>query len=75
MKQVRIIRRTEVDNSIIYVIQQKHWLFRCWSDAWVNSWAGALCRDSFSSFKEAQSNLCYFNGTKIKEEIMIGDLK
>jgi len=71
--KARIIERTSPDGRIEYVIQQKHNLFRWqWVDAWLNSWDGAYCRDSFSTLHEAKENLCWFNGTKFKERI-IGD--
>ena len=72
MKKVRIIKRTGVDDIVEYVIQQKHFLFRWWwVDAWVNSTCGAFCTDSFSTMEEAKKNLCYFDGTKTKEEVII----
>lgn len=69
--KVRIVKRTHVDGRVSYVIQQKHWLFRwMWTDAWVNSLCGASCRDYFSTLEEAQKNLCYFDGTDSKEEVV-----
>jgi len=69
--KARIIKRTNVDGRIKYVIQQPHFLFRWWwVDAWINSSSGASCRDYFSTLEEAQKNLCYFDNTKIKEEIV-----
>jgi len=69
--KARIIKRTFVDGRVIYVIQQKHSLFRWWwVDAWINSWDGAYCEDSFSTLEEAEKNLCYFDGTKCKEEVI-----
>ena len=64
----RIIKRTHVDNQICYVIQQKGWFG--WRDAWLNSWVGASCRDSFLTLNEARRNLCYFNDSKPKEEVI-----
>lgn len=67
----RIIERTNVDGTIKYVIQQKHFLFFwCWVDAWLNSWNGAACNDSFSTLEEAQKNLCHFNGSKVTERVI-----
>jgi hypothetical protein len=67
MTKCRIIERTCPDGSVSYVIQQKHFLFRWWwVDAWVNSWDGAWCQDTFPSLEEAVSNLCYFDGTPSK---------
>lgn len=72
MRKVRIIERVYPDGRKEFVIQQKHSLFRWWwVDAWVNSWAGASCRDSFSSFEEAQANLCHFDGTECTERVVL----
>jgi hypothetical protein len=69
--KVRIIERTNVDGRKSWVIQQKHFLFRWWwVDAWINSIDGAACMDSFSTLEEAEKNLCYFDGTKIKEKVI-----
>ena len=71
MTKCRIIERTSVDGRKSYVIQQKHFLFRwCWVDAWINSDCGAACTDSFSTFEEAQKNLCYFDGSKCIERVV-----
>ena len=71
MKQARIIERIAPNGSKNYVIQQKHWLFRwTWCDAWVNSLIGAYCNDNFSTLEEAHKNLCFFNGTPIKETVV-----
>lgn len=71
MERIRIIKRTNPDGGAKYVIQQKYFLFRwMWVDAWINSWAGAYCIDSFDSFNEAEKNICYFDGSKSKEKIL-----
>ena len=71
MKKVRIVRRIDVDGTVKYVIQQKHYLFRWWwVDAWINSLSGAYCTDSFDSLEEARENLCYFDGSKIIETVV-----
>ena len=70
MIKARIIERTFPDGRKEYVIQQKHFLFRHWVDAWINSWDGAACQDSYSTLEEAQRNLCYFDGTKIIDKII-----
>ena len=71
MKKARIIERTGPDGSVEYVIQQRHFLFRWWwVDAWLNSMAGAACQDSFTTLEEAQANMCFFDGTPIKERIL-----
>lgn len=65
MAKCRTIERTNVDGRKEFVIQQKHFLFSwLWVDAWVNSSDGASCISSFSTFEEAQENLCYFDGSK-----------
>jgi len=70
--KARIIERTCVDGKKVYVIQQKHFLFRWqWVDAWANSLEGASCQDYFFTLEEAKRNLCYFDGTKIKEKIVV----
>ena len=72
MKKVRIIERTSPCGRVEFVIQQKHLLFRWWwVDAWVNSWDGASCQDSFPSFEEAQTNLCHFDGTLSTERVVL----
>jgi len=70
--KTRIIKRTDVDGGIEYVIQQKHFLFRWWwVDAWVNSLSGASCLDHFGTLEEAKKNLCYFDNSKITEKVVI----
>jgi hypothetical protein len=69
--KARIIKRTGPAGDVCYVIQQKHFLFRWWwVDAWLNSGCGAACRDSFLTLEDAQRNLCYFDGTQTKEEVV-----
>jgi len=71
MIKTRIIKRTEPDGRVEFVIQQKHFMFRWWwVDAWVNSWSGASCRDSWDTLEEAKDNLCYFDDTPSKEEVV-----
>ena len=69
-KKVRIVERTLPNGMKKYVIQQKHFLFRHWVDVWINSWDGAACQDSFSTLEEAQSNLCYFDGTQCIDTVV-----
>ena len=67
--KARIVKRTHVDERISYVIQQRHFLFRWWwVDAWVNR--GPECNDSFSTLKEAEQNLCYWDGSVTIDEII-----
>jgi len=69
MKKIRIVKRTAVDGRITYVIKERHFLFRWWwVDAWVNH--SPYTVSSFSSMEELNENLCYFDGTKTKEEII-----
>jgi len=69
--KARIVERTAPDGRKEYVIQQRHRWFRWWwVDAWINSWAGAACRDSFPTLEEAQRNLCWFDGTPYMERVM-----
>ena len=72
MKKIRILKTTnECDGSSSYTIQEKHFLFRWWwVDAWINSWDGAMCTDTFSTLEEAKKNLCYFNGIAHPTEVM-----
>jgi hypothetical protein len=69
--KARIVERTAPDGSKQYVIQQRHGLFRWWwVDAWINSWAGAACRDSFPTLEEAKRKLCWFDGTPCTDRVM-----
>ncbi len=67
MIKCRIIKRTDVDGKISYVIQQKHKLFRWW---WVDAWMNKNSVDTFPTLEEAEKNLCHFNGTKVKNEVV-----
>jgi hypothetical protein len=68
MKKVRIVKRTNVDGVITYIIQQKHFIFRWWwVDAWVNISVYTNCE--YSSLEEAKRHLCYFNGSKAVIEV------
>lgn len=72
MKKCRIIERISPNGRVLYVIQQKHFLFFwLWVDAWENSMDGAYCRDSWDTLEEAQANLCHFDGTRFKEKVII----
>jgi len=69
--KARIIERTNPVGMKTYVIQVRHWLFRWqWVDAWVNSWLGASCQDSFFSLEEAQKHIPMFDGTDYKEQVI-----
>ena len=68
--KTRIVKRTNVDGRVEFVIQQKHFLFRWWwVDAWMNSNPSTI--DSFSTLEEAEKNLCYFDGSRVKQETLI----
>ena len=71
MKKVRIVERTYPSGNKRYVIQQKHFLFRWWwVDAWVNS-GNPACKDTFDTLEEVEKNLCYFDGTKVIDKVII----
>ena len=58
----RIIKRTNVDGKVTYIIQQKHFLFKwLWIDTWYNH---------FGSIHEAKKHLCYYDGSKPIDEII-----
>ena len=62
--KARIVKRISPGGRVQYIIQQKHFLFKWWwVDAWINSMSGAWCTDDFDTLEEAQTNLCYFDGT------------
>ena len=70
MKKCRIIKR-EFGSKVEYVIQQKHFLFWWWwVDAWVNSYDGPGCIDSFPTLDEAKDNLKFYNGSKSTETVV-----
>lgn len=67
--KARIVKRTNVDGTVEFVIQQRHFLFRWWwVDAWMNSSTWTI--DSFPTLEEAKKSLCYFDGSKVKEEVI-----
>ncbi len=66
--KARIAKLTYPDGTIAYQIQQRHFLFR-W--IWVGvSWKYEYCNDRFDTLEEAQKNLCWYDGTKTKEEVV-----
>jgi hypothetical protein len=69
MKKARIIKRTMPDGRVKFTIQQKHFLFFWWwVDARIND--HILTIDTFSTLEEAKKELCWFDGTKVKQEII-----
>lgn len=69
--KTRIIERINPDERVLYVIQQKHFLFRWWwVDASMNAFDFVNCVDYFLTLEEAQKNLCYFDGSKCKEKVI-----
>ena len=69
--KARIIKRTHVNGSISYVIQQRHSLFFWW---WVDAWLNSMnigVTDSFTTLEEAQRNLCYFDGSKCVDKVVV----
>jgi hypothetical protein len=70
-KKVRIIKRTYVCGGTSFIIQQKHWLmFWKWVDAYENDTTGRL-KYYFDTIEEAKKNLCLFDGTGLKEEVVV----
>lgn len=79
-REVRIIRYTRLDNSVIYVIQNKHPLFDKWVDGYcyLSDFFLIITRYRykcwFNTLGEAKKNLSYFNGSKpIKEVVYTED--
>jgi hypothetical protein len=69
MKKARIIKKTMPDGKVKFTIQQRHFLFFWWwVDDWINNDVSTI--DSFSTLEEAKENLCWFDGTKVKQEII-----
>lgn len=69
MKKCRIIKRTFVDGTVKFVIQEKHFLFKWWwVNAWMNSSSPAECIDSFNTMDEALDNLPYFRRNPVANE-------
>lgn len=61
MKKCRIVKKTYLDGTVKYQIQQKHWLFRWWwCDAYHNY--EAFTNDTFDTLEEAEKNSVFFRG-------------
>lgn len=69
MKRIRIIKRTILSGQVWYVIQQKHFLLK-WK--WVDGESYSIGNSSnfFPSLEEAMKHICYFDGSKPKEEVI-----
>lgn len=67
--KARIIETTLPNGGKSYTIQQRHFLFFWW---WVPAWVNSIpsIQDTFNSLEEANKNLCFFDGTKIKQKIV-----
>lgn len=70
MRQSRIVKRTCCNGQVVYVIQVKHFLFRCWADAWTSRIDGVYFMDTFPTLEEARRNVCYFDGTPARDEVV-----
>jgi len=72
MLKARIIKRSH-GKQTIFQIQQRHFIFFWWwVPAWVNDINGAAApQDTFKTLKEAQDNMCHFDGSKPVETICI----
>jgi len=72
MKKTRIIKRTLIDGDVRYIIQKKHFIFRWWwEDAGKHSLIYPPYRSSFETLEDAEKNLCYFDGTKAIDEVVL----
>ena len=70
MKECRIVEKELPSGTIVYTIQQKHWLFKwLWCDASYNMMFPYV-QTTFSNLSEAKDNLCWFDGTKTKERVI-----
>lgn len=69
--KARIVERTLPNGEKTFVIQQPHFLIRCWwVDAWINSSVGVACNDSFHTLEEAKNNRCYFDGAPYTDRVI-----
>jgi len=60
--KLRIVKKTRPNQTVTYRIQQRHWLFRWW---WED-----VGDNRHSSLKQAQAELCNFDGTREKIEVV-----
>lgn len=73
MKKIRIIKRTSVDGFEHWIIQKKHFFW------WFDADSSNIYRFSnqyiprtnwYKSLEEAKKNLCYFDGSRPKDEVV-----
>ena len=70
-KATRIIKKTMPDGRIEYTIQKRHFIFFwLWVDARVNIFIDSNYRDTFATLEDAKKHLCFFNGTKVRKEVI-----
>ena len=70
--KARIVKVTTPGGRVYYEIQQRHILFFWWwVPAWVNRYNPYATTD-FNTLEEAKKNLCYYDGTKYKKEVVYG---
>ena len=70
MNKCRIIKRTGVNGSVNYLIEVKHWYG--WATTKI-SHPEFYAEETFVTLEEAQRNLCYYNGTKVKAEVVYNE--
>ena len=73
--EVRIVERVLVNGDKIYVIQQRHFLFKwVWVDGYEQRFAGWFFsyhgRYKHKTLKDAIDNVCYFDGSKPKNTVV-----
>ena len=68
-KDVRIIERKMPDGKIVFIIQQRHFLFRFW---WIDAFMPdcPYCTNSFDTLAESIKNLCYYDGSKPVDQVV-----
>lgn len=62
-RKLRITKRTEVDNTITYIVQRRK--FMIWRDA-----VSDIRPNSFKRAETARQGICYFNGSKRKDVVI-----
>ena len=60
------IRKNEFNGKVTYTVEQLHGAFRwSWTDAWVNSSAGAYAIDTYNRLEEAQNHVDCLTGKNV----------